>query len=167
MKKITLLSDNHDIIIKFINDIKEDKELFVSTIFLPNDDDSLSNHYDKIKTIRYSDLEILNRKIFKNYKNISDPNLNKYYDCKQTFFKMLDFHTHNENLYTSTEKNKLFIKTLNFILNFLKEETPDIIINLHIPHNYFEVLLEYFLLIYLLFQIGHGSIHHVLNLMYV
>ena len=141
MKKITLLSDNHDIIIKFINDIKEDKELFVSTIFLPNDDDSLSNHYDKIKTIRYSDLEILNRKIFKNYKNISDPNLNKYYDCKQTFFKMLDFHTHNENLYTSTEKNKLFIKTLNFILNFLKEETPDIIINLHIPHNYFEVLL--------------------------
>ena len=54
---------------------------------------------------------------------------------------MLDFHTLNENLYTDYEKDKLFIKTLNFILNFLKEESPDIIINLHIPHNYFEVLL--------------------------
>ncbi len=141
MKKITLLSDNHDIIIKFINDIKEEREFFVSSIFLPDDNNSLSNYYDNIKTIKYSDLEILNNKIFKNFKYFCESDFNKYYNCKKTFFKMLDFHTHDQNLYTSSEKDKLFIKTLNFILNFLKEESPDIIINLHIPHNYFEVLL--------------------------
>ena len=141
MKKITLLSDNHNIIIKFINNIKEDREFSVSAIFLPDDNDSLSNDNNKIKTIKYSDLEILNNKIFKNLKHINEPDLNKYSHCKKTFFKMLDFHTYNEDLYTSNEKDNLFIKTLNFILNFLEEEAPDIIINLHIPHNYFEVLL--------------------------
>ena len=144
MKKITLLSDNHNIIIKFINNIKEDREFSVSAIFLPDDNDSLSNDNNKIKTIKYSDLEILNNKIFKNLKHINEPDLNKYSHCKKTFFKMLDFHTYNEDLYTSNEKDNLFIKTLNFILNFLEEEAPDIIINLHIPHNYFEVLLAEF-----------------------
>lgn len=141
MKKITLLSDNHDIIIKFINDIKEDKFFFVRSIFLPDNNESISDEYNKIKTVKYSDLETLNDKIFINYKYFSELELVKYHDCKKTFFKMLDFHTFNENLYTDYEKDELFIKTLNFILNFLKEESPDIIINLHIPHNYFEVLL--------------------------
>ena len=63
MKKITLLSDNHDFIIKFIHHIKNDRQIFVSSIFLPDDNDSLSSDYSKIKTIKNSDLEILNAEL--------------------------------------------------------------------------------------------------------
>ena len=51
---------------------------------------------------------------------------------------MIDFHSFDKGQYTENEKNNLFEKTLNLVINLLERVKPDLIINLHIPHNYFE-----------------------------
>lgn len=141
MNKITLLSNTNEKIIKFLDEFKNDNNFYVSSIFIPDNEEILFKNYNNLKIIKHSDLEILNQKIFKNFNIIDELYLKKYDSCKKSFFKMLEFHTYDKIVYSTEEKNQLFKKTLNFILNFLKEENPSIIINLHIPHDYFEVLL--------------------------
>jgi hypothetical protein len=54
---------------------------------------------------------------------------------------MLNFCSYRNSCFSKKEKENLYKQTLNFILNFLNDKKPDLIINTHIPHNFFEVML--------------------------
>ncbi len=141
MKKIILLSNNNKKSLEFIKYFKNDKNFQVSLVFLANDNIDLFSEYKNIKLIKHSDLEKLNVRLFKDFRELNNKDLFDNNFCKKTFLKMIDFHSFDKGQYTENEKNNLFEKTLNLVINLLEQVKPDLIINLHIPHNYFEVML--------------------------
>tara|TARA_B100000674_G_scaffold476526_1_gene470752 strand:+ start:266 stop:1843 length:1578 start_codon:yes stop_codon:yes gene_type:complete len=141
MKKIILLSNNDKKSLEFIKYFQKDKNFQVSLVFLADDNVDLFREYNNIKFIKHSDLEKLNVRLFHNFRELTNEDLIENNFCKKTFLKMLDFHSFDKEQYTENEKNNLFEKTLNLVINLVEQVKPDLIVNLHIPHNYFEVML--------------------------
>ena len=125
MKKIILLSNNNKKSLEFIKYFKNDKNLQVSLVFLANDNIDLFSEYKNIKFIKHSDLEKLNVRLFKDFRELNNKDLFDNNFCKKTFLKMIDFHSFDKGQYTENEKNNLFEKTLNLVINLLEQVKPD------------------------------------------
>jgi hypothetical protein len=142
-KKISIISHQDEDTYSFLKSCNKNFIKNIDSVFLSSDVEKTSSlekftNLEKIPNPLANGFDI---SLFKFNDGNSKDSFESFSKCKKTFDKMLSFASYNQSCFTKKENEDLYKQTLSFILFFLNNKKPDLIINMHIPHNFFEVML--------------------------